>query len=55
MFKKFIDIGVENLSALDYFLGGLSFFVVSIGGILIGLVFALTVSYITKLVFFCCK
>uniref|UniRef100_A0A914Z9U9 Sodium/hydrogen exchanger n=1 Tax=Panagrolaimus superbus TaxID=310955 RepID=A0A914Z9U9_9BILA len=48
MFKKFNDIGEENVIYIDYIAGGCSFFVIALGGVLIGIVFALIVSFITK-------
>ena len=48
MFKSFALIGSENLSALDYAKGGLSFFIVALGGAVIGVVFAVAVSLTTK-------
>ena len=52
MFRKFTDIGSENLKAIDFIAAGGSFFVIAIGGILIGLVYAILVSLITKYVCF---
>uniref|UniRef100_A0AC35GQM1 Sodium/hydrogen exchanger n=1 Tax=Panagrolaimus sp. PS1159 TaxID=55785 RepID=A0AC35GQM1_9BILA len=48
MFKKFNDIGEENMIAIDYVAGGVSFFVIALGGVFIGIVFAFIVSFITK-------
>lgn len=48
MFNKFTLIGEENLQPSDYIQGGLSFFVIALGGVLIGTVFALIVSLLTK-------
>ncbi|KAF1753863.1 hypothetical protein GCK72_020420 [Caenorhabditis remanei] len=48
MFKSFALIGSENLSALDYAKGGLSFFIVALGGAVIGVIFAVAVSLTTK-------
>lgn len=48
MFKKFHNIGEENLVFIDYAAGTLSFFVIALGGVLIGLVFAFIVSFVTK-------
>jgi len=48
MFKKFTDIGEDNLIAIDFIAAGGSFFVIAIGGVFIGLVYAILVSLITK-------
>lgn len=48
MFKSFALIGSENLSVLDYATGGLSFFVVALGGAAIGIIFAIAASLTTK-------
>ncbi|TKR93984.1 hypothetical protein L596_008342 [Steinernema carpocapsae] len=48
MFKKFVLIGEDNLDPVDYAAGGLSFIVIGLGGILIGMAFAFAVSFITK-------
>lgn len=51
MFKKIGLIGIENMNTLDFIFCFLSFFVISFGGILIGLFFSIFVSLATKLVF----
>ncbi|CCD62993.1 putative Na(+)/H(+) antiporter nhx-3 [Caenorhabditis elegans] len=48
MFKSFALIGSENLSPWDYATGGLSFFVVALGGAAIGIIFAIATSLATK-------
>ncbi|CAD6196556.1 unnamed protein product [Caenorhabditis auriculariae] len=48
MFKSFALVGSEHLSISDYLTGGLSFFVVALGGAAIGLIFALITSLATK-------
>ncbi|MFH4979781.1 hypothetical protein AB6A40_006490 [Gnathostoma spinigerum] len=48
MFRQFTLIGSENLIAIDYFAGAVSFFVIGLGGAAIGLVYAFIVSFITK-------
>ncbi|CAI5448241.1 unnamed protein product [Caenorhabditis angaria] len=48
MFKSFAVIGADNLSAFDYAMGGLSFFVVALGGAAIGVIFTIVVSLATK-------
>ncbi|CAP26206.1 Protein CBR-NHX-9 [Caenorhabditis briggsae] len=48
MFKSFALIGSENLSVLDYATGGLSFFVVALGGAAVGVIFAIAASLTTK-------
>uniref|UniRef100_A0AC34RDH9 Cation/H+ exchanger domain-containing protein n=1 Tax=Panagrolaimus sp. JU765 TaxID=591449 RepID=A0AC34RDH9_9BILA len=48
MFKKFAEIGPTNLVILDYIAAGTSFFIIIVGGIFIGLIFALLASMVTK-------
>ena len=48
MFESFLRIGQENLVAKDFLLGFVSFFVVTIGGILIGIVFGFMAVFMTK-------
>lgn len=48
-------LGAGNLVSADYAKAGASFFVVSLGGILIGIIWALLTGYTTKLVVFCVK
>ncbi|CAF3492449.1 unnamed protein product [Rotaria sordida] len=48
MFDSFAKIGQENLIPLDLILGFLSFFVVSLGGVLIGIIFGVVACFTTK-------
>lgn len=48
MFRKFSLIGSKNLIPIDYLFGILSFVVIAVGGIFIGLVFAVIVSLATR-------
>jgi hypothetical protein len=48
MCVSFAAIGDANIVALDFVRGGTSFFVCGIGGVLVGVVFALLVSFITR-------
>ncbi|CAF4667134.1 unnamed protein product, partial [Rotaria sp. Silwood1] len=48
MFDSFAKIGQENLIPRDIILGGLSFFVVSLGGVLIGIIFGVVACFTTK-------
>lgn len=48
MFRKFTLIGADHLSLSDYLAGMASFAVIALGGTLIGLLFALLASILTR-------
>ncbi|XP_038652711.1 sodium/hydrogen exchanger 3 isoform X2 [Scyliorhinus canicula] len=48
VFKSFVEVGAENVEGLDYFKGIVSFFVVSLGGTAVGILFAFILSLITR-------
>ncbi|CAF4253836.1 unnamed protein product, partial [Rotaria sp. Silwood2] len=48
MFDSFAKIGQNNLIAMDIVLGVLSFFVVALGGVLIGIIFGVIACFTTK-------
>nr|XP_056713837.1 sodium/hydrogen exchanger 3 [Euleptes europaea] len=48
VFDSFVAIGADNVTGLDCFKGIVSFFVVSLGGTLIGVVFAFLLSFVTR-------
>ncbi|XP_034990595.2 sodium/hydrogen exchanger 3 isoform X1 [Zootoca vivipara] len=48
VFESFVKIGTDNVAATDWVYGVVSFFVVSIGGTLVGVVFAFLLSLITR-------
>lgn len=48
MFEAFVHIGEANLLPIDYVSGFIAFFVVSLGGVLIGAAFAFFTSFVTK-------
>ncbi|CAF0800571.1 unnamed protein product [Rotaria sordida] len=48
MFESFLTIGQDNLIPMDFFLGFVSFFVVTIGGIVIGIIFGFMAVFMTK-------
>ncbi|GFX99798.1 hypothetical protein TNCV_258371 [Trichonephila clavipes] len=48
MFEGYTEMGIPNILAIDYFSGIASFFVVSIGGTLIGILFGLITAFISK-------
>ena len=48
LFESFAEMGSENIDTIDVVLGSSSFFVVSIGGTLIGIVFGALASFTTK-------
>ncbi|CAJ0957582.1 unnamed protein product, partial [Mesorhabditis belari] len=48
MFEDYTIIGAENLISRDYYYGAVSFLVVALGGIVVGLLFAAGACFITK-------
>ncbi|CAJ0569797.1 unnamed protein product, partial [Mesorhabditis spiculigera] len=48
IFLAFHELGPENFTTIDYVAGGVSFFVVAAGGVLLGLIFAIIVAFITN-------
>ena len=48
MFESFLAIGQENLAPKDFALGFVSFFVVTIGGIGVGIVFGFIAVFMTR-------
>ncbi|XP_043937321.1 sodium/hydrogen exchanger 5 [Protopterus annectens] len=48
VFNSFVEMGTENIQAIDYVKGVASFFVVSLGGTAIGLVFAFILALVTR-------
>jgi solute carrier family 9 (sodium/hydrogen exchanger), member 3 len=48
MFDNFAKIGQDNLVPIDIILGCLSFFVVALGGVLIGIIFGVIACFTTK-------
>jgi NhaP-type Na+/H+ or K+/H+ antiporter len=48
MFENFLTIGQSNLVPTDFVLGFVSFFVVTIGGILVGIIFGFMAVFMTK-------
>uniref|UniRef100_A0A0K0EEQ2 Sodium/hydrogen exchanger n=1 Tax=Strongyloides stercoralis TaxID=6248 RepID=A0A0K0EEQ2_STRER len=48
VFKQFHSIGVDNITGTDFVIGALSFPVIGLGGILIGIIFAIFTAWITK-------
>lgn len=49
IFLGFSQIGGENVIAVDIVSGVMSFFVVALGGVLVGVIFALVISFTTRL------
>ncbi|GFY42221.1 hypothetical protein TNIN_158471 [Trichonephila inaurata madagascariensis] len=48
MFEGYTEMGIPNILPIDYFSGIASFFVVSLGGTLIGIIFGLFTAFISK-------
>ncbi|XP_054626559.1 sodium/hydrogen exchanger 5 isoform X2 [Dunckerocampus dactyliophorus] len=48
VYISFVEVGAENVQTADYFKGVASFFIVSVGGTLVGLVFAVVLGFITR-------
>ncbi|XP_066485296.1 sodium/hydrogen exchanger 3 [Tiliqua scincoides] len=48
VFESFVSIGAGNVTGLDCVKGVVSFFVVSIGGTLVGVIFAFLLSFVTR-------
>eukprot|EP00062_Callorhinchus_milii_P021446 gi/632978239/ref/XP_007905796.1/ PREDICTED: sodium/hydrogen exchanger 5 [Callorhinchus milii] len=48
VFNSFVTIGSENIQALDYVRGVASFFVVSLGGTAVGIIFAFVLALISR-------
>ncbi|XP_072880268.1 sodium/hydrogen exchanger 3.1 isoform X1 [Hemitrygon akajei] len=48
VFDSFVAVGAGNIQGLDYFKGIVSFFVVSLGGTAVGVVFAFLLSLVTR-------
>ncbi|XP_076856439.1 sodium/hydrogen exchanger 5 isoform X2 [Brachyhypopomus gauderio] len=48
VYISFVEVGPENVQTVDYFKGVVSFLVVSIGGTVVGLIFAIILAFITR-------
>ncbi|XP_069765528.1 sodium/hydrogen exchanger 3-like isoform X2 [Narcine bancroftii] len=48
VFDSFVTVGASNVQGLDYFKGIVSFFVVSLGGTAVGIIFAFLLSLVTR-------
>ena len=48
MFETFSEMGSENVLAVDFVLGGVSFVIVALGGTVIGIVFGAIACFTTK-------
>uniref|UniRef100_A0A8D0BU02 Sodium/hydrogen exchanger n=1 Tax=Salvator merianae TaxID=96440 RepID=A0A8D0BU02_SALMN len=48
VFDSFVSIGAENVAGVDWLKGIVSFFVVSLGGTLVGVIFGFLLSFLTR-------
>lgn len=48
MFETYSEMGLENIELIDYFTGFLSFFVVSVGGTLMGVVWGFATAFVSR-------
>ncbi|XP_024911349.1 sodium/hydrogen exchanger 5 isoform X2 [Cynoglossus semilaevis] len=48
VFISFVDVGPQNVQTVDYVKGVASFFIVSLGGTLVGVVFAIILGFVTR-------
>uniref|UniRef100_A0AAZ3QGG4 Sodium/hydrogen exchanger n=1 Tax=Oncorhynchus tshawytscha TaxID=74940 RepID=A0AAZ3QGG4_ONCTS len=48
VYMSFVEVGPENVQTADYFKGVASFLIVSIGGTMVGLIFAALLAFITR-------
>ncbi|XP_062846059.1 sodium/hydrogen exchanger 5 [Trichomycterus rosablanca] len=48
VYISFVEVGPGNVQTADYFKGVASFFIVSMGGTLVGLIFAVILAFITR-------
>ncbi|XP_035760460.1 sodium/hydrogen exchanger 5 [Neolamprologus brichardi] len=48
VYISFVEVGAENVQTADYFKGVASFLIVSIGGTMVGLIFAVILGFITR-------
>jgi sodium/hydrogen exchanger-like protein 3 len=48
MFETYSEMGLENLQMIDYLIGFLSFFVVSLGGTLMGVVWGFGTAFVSR-------
>ncbi|XP_055927058.1 sodium/hydrogen exchanger 3-like [Argiope bruennichi] len=48
MFEGYTEMGIPNILPIDYFSGVASFFVVSVGGTMIGILFGLLTAFLSK-------
>lgn len=48
MFDEFADMGTENIIPMDIVFGCISFLIVAVGGVLIGIVFGVIACFTTK-------
>lgn len=48
MFEGYTEMGIENILPQDYFAGFASFFVISLGGTLMGVIWGLAAAFVSR-------
>lgn len=48
MFEGYTEMGFENILAIDYFSGFASFFVIALGGVLMGVIWGFAAAFVSR-------